>query len=107
MQASDITTKRKTRIEYSNYIIQKQRLNQGCANRINMNPNDSSTFSEITVGALFTSVAQQEYILAANACPVSVVTSGLPTVITVSAPSENNSYVLATGNVQVVEIHHF
>ena len=93
MQASDITTKRKTRVEYSNYIIQKQRLNQGCANRINMNPNDSSSFSEITVGGLFTSVAQQDAILAANSCDV------LPTVITVSAPSEESSFVLATGNV--------
>ena len=77
LYSSDLTKQRKARIEYINYIVQQERLNQGCANRIIAgNPNDASTFSEITAGAFFTSVEQQDAALAVNICSAPV----LPTV---------------------------
>ena len=81
--ASEITRKSQTRTIYSDYITQVQRLNGGCANRVQLtsgsgSANESSIINELREGALFTSPTQQSTIIANDSCPVLATPTVIP-----------------------------
>jgi hypothetical protein len=71
--SSDYTKRLQERTLYANYIAQKQRAQEGCATRLaaNSGPNaDSSSSAYLTIqeGALVTTVAERDAILADTSC---------------------------------------
>ncbi len=76
MNSSDLTKKINRRILYADYMIQKQKFENGCAIRINLgsgsgNTNSSSSLIPITEGQVFTTPSEQALFLSLNTCPQS------------------------------------
>jgi hypothetical protein len=73
MDASMLIRQREARTVYANVIVQKERLQSGCSPRIQLDSSSPPTYATNTLateGAVFTTVEEQEAILAAGACPV-------------------------------------
>ncbi len=76
MNSSDLTKKINDRILYADYMIQKQKFENGCAIRINLasgsgNTNSSSSLINIAEGQVFTTPSEQATFLSLNTCPQS------------------------------------
>lgn len=76
MNSSDLTKKINGRILYADYMIQKQKFENGCAIRINLgsgsgNTNSSSSLTNIYEGQVFTTPSEQATFLSLNTCPQS------------------------------------
>jgi hypothetical protein len=77
MNSSELTKKRNSRILYADYMIQKQKFENGCSMRIQIgsgsgNTNASSSLLNIYEGEVFTTPSEQQNFLSLNACPVLV-----------------------------------
>lgn len=74
--SSYLTVKRQSRTLYANYIVQKQKLEQGCAIRVEITSGVDGTAASdntnVKEGATLTPVAERLAILAANQCSTSV-----------------------------------
>jgi hypothetical protein len=76
MNSSDLTKKINDRILYADYMIQKQKFENGCAIRINLgsgsgNTNSSSSLINIAEGQVFTTPSEEATFLSLNTCPQS------------------------------------
>jgi hypothetical protein len=77
--ASDITLRKQTRAIYADYIVQKQKVAQGCATRVQITGGSAATgtmasdFTLLKEGEVLTTPAEQAAILAENACPLKYV----------------------------------
>jgi hypothetical protein len=74
MDSSDLIKRINNRVLYADYIIQKQKFQSGCVNRLQLgsgsgNTNSSSSLLTITEGAFFTTPTEQINILSLNTCP--------------------------------------
>lgn len=73
ISSSELTTIRKNRVLYANYVTQRQNVTSGCKISMGLESSSvapSSIMPEIRMGALFTTVAERDSILA-NACQIS------------------------------------
>lgn len=90
--SSSLTEFRKDRVLYANYIIQQQKLQQGCQSRVQLGNEpgavNSRLLSELKKGAVYTTITEQISILAENNCPL------IATVIT--NPSDNPIFTYET-----------
>lgn len=73
LSSSELTTIRKNRVLYADYLIQRQNVNTGCKISMGLESGSvapSSIIPEIRMGALFTTVSERDTILT-NACQIS------------------------------------
>jgi len=71
--ASSITLQNQNRTLYANYVIQKNRVDNGCQMRVtleNGGVGESSILTKIKQGEIVTTVSERNNDLALNACPV-------------------------------------
>jgi len=77
--SSDITLRKQKRTIYADYIVQKQKVVQGCATRVQITGGSAATgttasdFTLLKEGEVLTTPAEQAAVLAENACPINYV----------------------------------
>ena len=81
--SSDLTNKIRNQTIYANYIIQRQKMNQGCSPFISIeggsgSQKESSIWIDIQQATAQTTLAEQTAILANNNCPVAPIPNNTP-----------------------------
>ncbi len=101
MDASALTRQRRARAIYASVIAMQQRIAGGCVSFTSLphGGGGSDVAMGVVEGAVFTTQAEHDNIIALSTCPPNTTPPTAPSVITVSVPNSYTGTMAATGNI--------